>query len=85
MIGWTESERRELASIRRRARTVRALRAIVTGLSIALAVRAGIPHAVAAWLAAMLLVQALEPEIPPALLSRAQELDRLRAQNPRAR
>lgn len=80
MTDWTESERRELSRIRQRGQAVRALRAIASGLAIVVALRTGIPHAVAAWLLAMLILQAMEPEIPHTLRSRAQEIDRQRAQ-----
>lgn len=78
-MDWTESERRELARIRYRGAAVRTLRAVATGLAVVLAIRAGLAQAIAAWLVAMLALEALEPEVPPNLRARAQEIDRQRA------
>lgn len=77
-MNWTDDELQQLDAIRYRKAAARAFRAVMLGISIVVAMRAGWGHGIGAALIGLALAQCLEPEIPESLANRARELDKQR-------
>ena len=77
-MNWTDNELQQLDAIRYRKAAARAFRAVMLGISIVVAMRAGWGYAIGAALLGLALAQCLEPEIPESLANRARGLDKQR-------